>query len=156
MRMGKCKRRTPRAMALAAAVGVVPFLACATARGASGTWTQTVSGALWSFTTNWSGGTVADGTGFTADFGTLNITADTTVQLNTARTIGNLTFGDITPSHNWTLDNNSVSGNVLTLAVSSGTPTTVSTIRWPPSARRWRGRRGFSSTTRARWSSAIP
>ena len=58
-----------------------------------------------------------------ADFSTLNITADDTVHLDSARTIGGLKFGDTTPSNNWILDNNGNAANVLTLAVSSGSPT---------------------------------
>ena len=66
---------------------------------------------------------LANGTDGIADFSTLNITADDTVHLDTARTIGQLKFGDTTPSNNWILDNNGNFFNVLTLAVSSGTPT---------------------------------
>ena len=51
---------------------------------------------MWSTTGNWSGGTVANGTDGIADFSTLNITADDTVHLDTARTIGQLKFGDTT------------------------------------------------------------
>src|SRR5690349_19861479 len=40
--------------------------------GTNGTWTNTASGGLWSNTGNWSGGVVADGTGSTADFSTLD------------------------------------------------------------------------------------
>ncbi len=112
-----------RAARLAVAVGAVQMLPGAAARGASGMWTQTTSGGLWSATGNWSGGTVANGSGFTADFSTLNITADNTVHLDSARTIGALIFADSSPSNNWTLDNNSNAANTLTLAVSSGTPT---------------------------------
>ncbi|HEV2971100.1 MAG TPA: autotransporter-associated beta strand repeat-containing protein [Pirellulales bacterium] len=89
----------------------------------NGTWTNTTSGGLWSTTTNWSGGVVANGTDGIADFSTINITADDTVHLDTARTIGQLKFGDTTPSNNWILDNDGNFFDVLTLAVSSGTPT---------------------------------
>ena len=98
-------------------VGTAPALAI------NGTWIDTTSGGLWSTTTNWSGGVVANGTDGIADFSTLNITADDTVHLDTARTIGQLKFGDTTPSNNWILDNNGVPTNVLTLAVSLGSPT---------------------------------
>ena len=99
------------------AVGIAPALAT------NGTWTNTTSGGLWSTTTNWSGGVVANGTDGIADFSTLNITADDTVHLDTARTIGQLKFGDTTASNNWILDNNALATNILTLAVSSGSPT---------------------------------
>ena len=100
-----------------------------TAPAASGTWTNTSSG-LWSGTTNWSGGIVADGSGNTADFSTMDITADVTNHLDSARTIGNLIFGDTVTTTNpagWVVDNNGGGGNILTL--DGGTPTiTVNTL----------------------------
>jgi fibronectin-binding autotransporter adhesin len=94
----------------------------------NGIWTNATSGGLWSVSNNWSGGTVANGIDGIADFSTLDITADDTVHLDSARTIGILNFGDVTPSNNWILDNNGNAADVLTLAVSSGAPTiTVST-----------------------------
>lgn len=85
-------------------------------------WIDTTSGGLWSKPGNWTGGNIADGTGATADFSTLNITANNTVHLDSARAVGFLNFGDTTPSNNWTLDNNGNSLNTLTLAASSGSP----------------------------------
>jgi fibronectin-binding autotransporter adhesin len=110
-------------LTLAATTFLSAILQSRIVRAASGTWTNAVTGGLWSATGNWSGGTVANGTDANADFSTLNIAADNTVHLDTARTIGNLLFGDTTPSNNWILDNNSIPMNVLTLGVSSGTPT---------------------------------
>src|SRR2546429_8821974 len=55
-----------------------------------------------------------------ADFSTLDLTADNTVHLDGARTVGTLKFGDTPPSHNWIIDNNNNAANVLTLAVTSG------------------------------------
>ena len=86
------------------------------ANSANGTWTQLNSGLNWSDPLNWSGGTIANGAGFIADFSTLNITAPTTVILDSARTIGQLRFQDATTAdNNWTLDNGGVATNVLTL-----------------------------------------
>jgi autotransporter-associated beta strand protein len=104
------------AAAVAAAFG-------GSALAASGTWTGT-SG-LWSDTANWSGGIVATGASSAsggavvvsqADFSTLALSANQTVSLDSARTIGGLVFGDTdaTPN-NWTLDNNGVATNRLTL-----------------------------------------
>jgi autotransporter-associated beta strand protein len=76
---------------------------------------------IWSATTNWANGIVASGTDSNADFSTINISADRTVMLDSSRTIGNLIFGDTTGAQNWIM--NSSGGNVLTLAVSSGSPT---------------------------------
>jgi fibronectin-binding autotransporter adhesin len=87
---------------------------------ASGTWNTTTSGALWTLDTNWVGNVIADGSGNTADFSQVDITADTTVALNGTRTIGNLIFGDTvtaTAGH-WTLNGGA---NALTLA--GATPT---------------------------------
>jgi autotransporter-associated beta strand protein len=87
-------------------------------------WTQLISGGNWTTPGNWSGGVAASGAGNTANFGTLNITADNTVHLNVPTTIGNLVFGDtaISSAAGWTLDNNASEANILTLA---GTTPTI-------------------------------
>jgi len=102
----------------AGSLAALALLAPPAAHAASGTWTKTSSGGLWSDTSNWSGGTVADGSGFTADFSTLDITADNTVHLDGARTISNLFFGDTAASSaaSWVLDNNATPANTLTAA----------------------------------------
>jgi autotransporter-associated beta strand protein len=89
----------------------------------SGTWTSTVGGP-WSTAGNWLGNIVATGSGSTADFSTLNITADTTVDLDSARTIGNLVFGDTdtTSAAGWTLTDNGTPSNILIL---NGTSPTI-------------------------------
>lgn len=108
---------------LASVAAAVVASCVGSAHAASGTWTGT-SG-LWSDTANWSGGSVADGASSAsggavvvsqADFGTLALSGNQTVSLDSARTIGGLVFGDTdaTPN-NWTLDNNGVSTNRLTL-----------------------------------------
>ena len=90
----------------------------------NGTWIDTTSGGLWSVNANWGGiGAIANGTDAIADFSTLDITADDTVHLDSARTIGQLKFGDTVPSNNWVLDNNGNAADILTLAVSTGSPT---------------------------------
>jgi len=45
-------------------------------QAASGTWTNLTSGGLWSDANNWSGGVVADGSGFSAIFTNIDITTD--------------------------------------------------------------------------------
>jgi autotransporter-associated beta strand protein len=84
----------------------------------SGTWTN-AAGGTWNTAGNWLSDTVATGSDSTANFNTLDITADTTVTLNSARTIGNLVFGDTdtATAASWTL-----TGNTLTLA---GTTPTI-------------------------------
>jgi len=88
------------------------------ALAADGIWTNLVDGQLWSMTGNWQNGTVADGAGSAARFDTLDITADTTVQLDGPNTLGALVFGDTatTSAAGWTLGNNGNAANVLTLA----------------------------------------
>jgi autotransporter-associated beta strand protein len=101
------------------------LLACTAAlHAANGTWTQTASGGLWSNTANWTGGIIADGSGFTADFNTLNITANNTFSLDSNRTLTNLIFGDttVTSAASWILNNNGNAANILTLA---GTTPTI-------------------------------
>ncbi|MEI7899411.1 MAG: autotransporter-associated beta strand repeat-containing protein [bacterium] len=109
-------------LALALAVsGIIQPAAYA----ASGTWTQLTSGGLWSDSANWSGTTVADGSGSTADFSTLNLASDNTVHLDApSRTLTTLIFSPGTgTAYQWILDDNSSSGaNTLTLA---GTTPTI-------------------------------
>ena len=118
---------------------LVMQLFCTTARthAASGTWTQLTSGGLWSDTANWSGGTIADGSGFNANFSTIDITANNTVHLDSARTIGSLTFGDTVTSSaaSWTVDNNGNAANTLTgigtitvNALGTGATATISAV----------------------------
>lgn len=87
----------------------------------SGTWINLVGGDAsgnWSTAANWNGGGIADGADNTADFSTLDITTNSTVTLDTARTIGNLLFGDVTPDADWLL-----TAGTLTLSVSVDSPT---------------------------------
>jgi autotransporter-associated beta strand protein len=82
-------------------------------------WTN-VAGGSWPVTGNWNAGIVANGTGVTANFATLNLTTNATATLDGAHTVGHFVFGDTTPSHNWTV--NSGSGGPLTLDVAAGSP----------------------------------
>ncbi|MBC7784303.1 MAG: autotransporter-associated beta strand repeat-containing protein, partial [Burkholderiales bacterium] len=104
-------------------------------QAASGTWSN-LDGGLWnnSMPANWSD-QVASGAGFTANFSTLNLTADTFVNLSQAITIGNLTFADTTASNSWilgstnanntlTLDNSGVAP-VITVLTNLGSPRSV-------------------------------
>ncbi len=99
---------------------LLSVLLSARAQAANGTWVTNGNG-NWDTNGNWSGSTIADGQDNTADFSTINITSGRTVNLDSSHTIGSLKFGDSTPTHDWTL--NSPGGSVLTLQVSSGTPT---------------------------------
>ena len=123
----------------AASIALLAAAIAQSAHAASGTWTSLTSGLLWSDTTAWSGGTVADGTGFAADFSTLDPTTDILIHLDSARTISGLIFGDtdsLTPA-GWTIDNNGNAANILTLgavpsitvnALGTGKIATISTV----------------------------
>jgi autotransporter-associated beta strand protein len=76
---------------------------------------------------NWSGNNRHTGIDVIADFSTLNLTADATVTLDGNVTLGNLIFGDTTPSHNWALNTGTGAG-VLTLQTSSGKPAPCFTV----------------------------
>jgi autotransporter-associated beta strand protein len=92
------------------------------------TWIQDGSG-LWSTGTHWLAGLVPDGNGSIARMHTIDITADRSVSLDTARTVGSMFFGDtnLASAAGWTLNNNGSAANRLTLA--GTTPTiTVNTL----------------------------
>ncbi|MFH1499805.1 MAG: autotransporter-associated beta strand repeat-containing protein [Verrucomicrobiota bacterium] len=114
----------------ALAVSLSAALLLSTAHAADGTWNVNTNG-LWSAPANWLDDTAADGTGSTARFDALDITADRTVNLDSARTIGNLVFGDTSTATaaGWTIANNGTPANILTFDVAAGTPTiTVNTL----------------------------
>ena len=118
-------KTTSRLHSLATAIAIALVVSAQAALAANGTWTNKISG-LWSGTTNWLSGSVADGSGNTADFSTIDIPSDVTVNVDTARTIGNMIFGDTATgtAGSWTLNNTT---NALTLA--GTTPTiTVNTL----------------------------
>lgn len=85
-----------------------------------GTWTAT-GGGSWTGSGNWSGGIIATGTDYTADFSTLDIPGDTTVTLDADWTIGDLRLGDTSGANNWILAAGSPAGT-LTLDVTAGRP----------------------------------
>jgi autotransporter-associated beta strand protein len=91
----------------------------------SGTWTNLANGA-WMDGSNWAGGVVAGGEGNTADFSTLTLSANTTVTLNSAPTIGNLAFADAGAAFNWTLAPGTPASSTLTLASPTAPRITVS------------------------------
>jgi rhamnogalacturonan endolyase len=90
-----------------------------------GVWIQPASGAAWSEPLNWSNAVVADGNDSSANFNTLDISANTTVHLDSPRSLNSITFGDtdVASPGGWTIDNNSVAANTLTLAGAAPTMT---------------------------------
>lgn len=83
-----------------------------------GTWISNSDG-LWSDPSRWRNGFVANGPGFTADFSTINITANRTVNLDSSRSIGTMRFGDTTGTQNWTIT--TTNDALLTLDSASAT-----------------------------------
>jgi hypothetical protein len=70
--------RTLNPIVLVSIVLLASRLVCA---AASGTWTNDAS-SVWSAGTNWLDGAMADGTGYTAEFSTIDISANRTVTLD--------------------------------------------------------------------------
>lgn len=101
--MKPTSRFAVRAMSLFQAATIVCFSAAFSSpgRAADGTWTANAN-SNWSTTGSWSGGTVADGAGFSANI-TGAITGNRTITLDTARTIGVLNVGDTDRSHSYTI-----------------------------------------------------
>ena len=87
-------------------------------------WTGAAGDTLWNTAGNWLGGAIPNGAMAAASFAALNLTADITVNLNAARTVQNLIFGDtnLTSAASWLLANNGNSANTLTLG---GTTPTI-------------------------------
>ncbi len=78
-----------------------------------GAWAGDNSG-TWSTTGNWVNGVPANGSGFIANFGAVDLTADRTVILDTSRSVGAMIFGATSGSvNNWIL--NSTGGSILSL-----------------------------------------
>jgi len=86
----------------------------------TGIWSNTAGG-TWTNGSNWLDTIIPTGSGITADFSTLSLSANATVTLDGARTIGALVFDDQSVTkHAWTLSTGTA--GPLTLAVSSGSP----------------------------------
>lgn len=105
-------------------MAVIP-LSPITLRAADGIWTNTTAGPnSWSDGLKWNGGIIADGSTSTAAF-TSDIAATTSVNLDSSRNIGNITFSDNGASGStWLLS--SSNGSILTLG--DGVTAETSTI----------------------------
>lgn len=102
--------------------GACWLLGAVETRAADGSWNVDDDG-LWSEGAKWASNIIADGAGFTATFA-IDQATDAAVSLDSPRTIGSLVFGDpdlVNTANSWTLNNNSLAANILTL--SGGTPT---------------------------------
>lgn len=69
------------------------------------------------------GSTIASGPDSTATFGIGTFNSAAGVRLDASGTIGNLIFSAGSGTGTWTLDNNGSAANILTMAVTAGTPT---------------------------------
>src|SRR5262249_23622662 len=109
----------------------------------SGTWIADASD-IWSQTSDWSGSAVASGASQSADFSTINITADRTVTLDSPRTIGNLKFSDTAGANNWVLAGGSSSS--LTLDTGSATSPLITVTNTATISAPVGGTNGFTKT----------
>ena len=113
--------RTPhgRLAAAAAAAAVAVGIGTSAARGS--VWVTPGSG-TWTNVANWNPN-IPDGVDAVADFSQVDLTADATVALGTAHTVGTLIFGDTDPSTpgGWLLSD--TTQQTLTLATSAGDAT---------------------------------
>jgi autotransporter-associated beta strand protein len=111
-------KNRPRILASSVAACLFAWTAPKVHSQTNGTWSN-LAGGSWAAGGNWTGGLIADGIGATADFSTLNITANATVTLDGTFTVGTLRFQDATTASNdWIL--NAGTGGPLTLDVATG------------------------------------
>jgi len=124
-----------RQLAVAGAIGMVLFLFSRSIQAQTSAWTIPGSG-FWSDSDYWSDG-VPDGSGQTADFSQVDITATTTVTLDSNRTVGSLIFGDSDPDSaaSWilkssilTLDNGDDSSTVTVNALGGASTAKITSI----------------------------
>ncbi len=82
------------------------------------------NGGDWNKDNNWDDNTYPNIIDITADFGTLDLSANANVTLKGNTIVGNMVFGDTGGTiYNWTIVNDTVNPGILTLDRSSGTPT---------------------------------
>jgi autotransporter-associated beta strand protein len=96
------------------AAGCLPAIAMAQ----SGSWSQSATGSVWNWSDsgNWSAGVVANGANNTATFATSGLSSGVLINLDTARTIGALSFDNPSNNFGWTIQGT----NTLTLTNGSG------------------------------------
>ncbi len=109
----------------------------------NGVWIAT-GGGSWTNATKWSNAAIANGISRTANFATLNLTANATVTLDGPRLVGSLLFADTTPTHNWIL--NPGAAGRLTLDVTNGSPSINVSNQTAFIGCQLAGTRGFTKT----------
>src|SRR4051812_44961960 len=96
------------------------FLGAGIARAS--VWNNPLGGS-WNDATNWD--SIPNGVGAIADFSKLDLSADATVTLDGAKTVGSILFGDTTPSSNWNLNTGTAGGLALSATVAGTANITV-------------------------------
>ena len=125
-----------RSISLAAVISVCLAASARAQAPLTYTWINPATGGVWSDPSQWAdinadgSGDVADGANNTANFGTLDITATNTINMDNDHTLGNLIFGDTTPSNNWIVNagTSPVTGLPSVLTLSTTLPGTVPTV----------------------------
>ncbi len=117
------------AVAFAAAFAATLLRTCPLAAQTNGVWNVTTSGSatgtnLWSNASNWQSGQIADGRDAIADFSQLVLAGNETVHFDASGRVGNLIFGDLGNTYNWTIDGDNLPTR-LDLGVSTGRPTII-------------------------------
>ena len=105
----------PQVAVKLAAIAALIVLAVSAEAQTNGTYTG--AGNAWGTASNWAGNAIANGVGATADFSTLDITANRTVNLGGTRTVGTLIIQDVTASNDWTIG---TAAQTLVLDVATG------------------------------------
>ncbi len=100
--------------------------------------------ANWGTAGSWNPAAAPGGAGQTADFSAINITANRTVTLESARIIGSLTFNDTSGSESWTLA--SSGGSTLTLDSGSAASPSVAVNNSVTISASLAGTNGFNKT----------
>ena len=92
---------------------------------AGAVWTGNALDTLWNTPNNWLDTLVPNGANVAVSFASQDITVDQTVELDSPKTVGKLTFGDTDPgtAAGWFLGNNVTPSNTLTLAGTNPTVT---------------------------------
>jgi len=123
----------------------------------NGIWYADTSGS-WSDTTKWARACPANGAGLTADFTTVNLSANRTVILDSSRSIGTLKFADYWNTLTWSLTAgiNSIltldTGSVTSPAIIVGTAPTLSSSNVVTISAPLAGTNGF---TKSGWGTLI-
>lgn len=112
---------------IASALAIVSLVPGPATQAANGIWIPDANG-NWGAAANWTGG-VPNTAGNIADFSTIDITANRTVNLNANRTAGTVIFGDTSGAQTWTVANGGTgAGNKLVLLGSSSTAGTIQVV----------------------------